>query len=158
MDSFGHALTIWRVVADWGQTLVKNIISKLVFGVCVSVSLKAFILLSLYRCNSVNMKWFVSFVRLCWFILFSSVNFKTIFPSEQWEMALGNGSTPAGGVTQEKAPVVNGTNMETLPRTGKQVIFVIEHLVIRLRNIYCNAKLVCKFDAIFNWNLKRNIM
>lgn len=41
-------------------------------------------------------------------------------------MALGNGSTPAaGGVTQEKAPVVNGTNMETLPRTGKQVIFVI---------------------------------
>ncbi|XP_049819591.1 ankyrin-3-like isoform X5 [Aethina tumida] len=35
-------------------------------------------------------------------------------------MALGNGSTPNGGVTQEKAPVVNGTNMETLPRTGKQ--------------------------------------
>ena len=37
-------------------------------------------------------------------------------------MALGNGSTPNGGVTQEKAPVVNGTNMETLPRAGKQVI------------------------------------
>lgn len=36
-------------------------------------------------------------------------------------MALGNGSTPNGGVTQEKAPVVNGTNMETLPRAGKQV-------------------------------------
>ncbi|XP_063920116.1 ankyrin-3-like isoform X2 [Zophobas morio] len=35
-------------------------------------------------------------------------------------MALGNGSTPNGGVTQEKAPVVNGTNMETLPRAGKQ--------------------------------------
>ncbi|KAG5900648.1 hypothetical protein JTB14_005921 [Gonioctena quinquepunctata] len=35
-------------------------------------------------------------------------------------MALGNGSTPNGGVTQEKAPVVNGTNMETLPRTTKQ--------------------------------------
>ncbi|XP_050502445.1 ankyrin-3 isoform X4 [Diabrotica virgifera virgifera] len=35
-------------------------------------------------------------------------------------MALGNGSTTNGGVTQEKAPVVNGTNMETLPRTGKQ--------------------------------------
>ncbi|CAH0546187.1 unnamed protein product [Brassicogethes aeneus] len=35
-------------------------------------------------------------------------------------MALGNGNTPNGGVTQEKAPVVNGTNMETLPRTGKQ--------------------------------------
>ncbi|KAF7267204.1 hypothetical protein GWI33_019537 [Rhynchophorus ferrugineus] len=34
-------------------------------------------------------------------------------------MALGNGSTPNGGVN-EKAPVVNGTNMETLPRTGKQ--------------------------------------
>ncbi|XP_030749087.1 ankyrin-3-like isoform X3 [Sitophilus oryzae] len=34
-------------------------------------------------------------------------------------MALGNGSTPNGGVS-EKAPVVNGTNMETLPRTGKQ--------------------------------------
>lgn len=46
-------------------------------------------------------------------------------------MALGNGSTPAGGgVTQEKAPVVNGTNMETLPRTGKQVSFVIGHMVI----------------------------
>lgn len=41
-------------------------------------------------------------------------------------MALGNGSTPAGGgVTQEKAPVVNGANMETLPRTGKQVIFLL---------------------------------
>lgn len=36
-------------------------------------------------------------------------------------MALGNGSTPNGGVAQEKAPVVNGSNMETLPRTGKQV-------------------------------------
>lgn len=37
-------------------------------------------------------------------------------------MALGNGSASAnGGVTQEKAPVVNGTNMETLPRAGKQV-------------------------------------
>lgn len=37
-------------------------------------------------------------------------------------MALGNGSTTAnGGVNSEKAPVVNGTNMETLPRTGKQV-------------------------------------
>lgn len=36
------------------------------------------------------------------------------------KMALGNGSTPNGGVS-EKAPVVNGTNMETLPRTGKQV-------------------------------------
>ncbi|XP_071050658.1 ankyrin-3-like isoform X4 [Onthophagus taurus] len=36
-------------------------------------------------------------------------------------MALGNGSaTTNGGVTQEKAPVVNGTAMETLPRTGKQ--------------------------------------
>ncbi|VEN62626.1 unnamed protein product [Callosobruchus maculatus] len=35
-------------------------------------------------------------------------------------MALGNGSTQNGGVTQEKAPVVNGTNMETLPRQGKQ--------------------------------------
>ncbi|KAK5640357.1 hypothetical protein RI129_011168 [Pyrocoelia pectoralis] len=36
-------------------------------------------------------------------------------------MALGNGSTTTnGGVTQEKAPVVNGTNMETLVRTGKQ--------------------------------------
>ncbi|XP_018323633.1 ankyrin-3 isoform X2 [Agrilus planipennis] len=36
-------------------------------------------------------------------------------------MALGNGSATAnGGVTQEKAPVVNGTNMETLPRTSKQ--------------------------------------
>lgn len=38
-------------------------------------------------------------------------------------MALGNGSATAnGGVTQEKAPVVNGNNMETLPRAGKQVI------------------------------------
>lgn len=41
-------------------------------------------------------------------------------------MALGNGGVTAtanGGVTPgpEKAPVVNGTNMETLPRTGKQV-------------------------------------
>lgn len=36
-------------------------------------------------------------------------------------MALGNGSAANGGVTQEKAPVVNGTNMETLPRSGKQV-------------------------------------
>lgn len=38
-------------------------------------------------------------------------------------MALGNGgvTTANGGVAQEKAPVVNGTNMETLPRTGKQV-------------------------------------
>ncbi|XP_074025695.1 uncharacterized protein isoform X3 [Leptinotarsa decemlineata] len=35
-------------------------------------------------------------------------------------MALGNGSTPNGGVTQEKAPVVNGANMETLPRSTKQ--------------------------------------
>ncbi|CAG9856109.1 unnamed protein product [Phyllotreta striolata] len=35
-------------------------------------------------------------------------------------MALGNGSAANGGVTQEKAPVVNGTNMETLPRAGKQ--------------------------------------
>lgn len=38
-------------------------------------------------------------------------------------MALGNGSAANGGVTQEKAPVVNGTNMETLPRSGKQVKF-----------------------------------
>lgn len=36
-------------------------------------------------------------------------------------MALGNGTTPNGGVTQEKAPVVNGTNMETLPRAEKKV-------------------------------------
>lgn len=36
-------------------------------------------------------------------------------------MALGNGSAANGGVAQEKAPVVNGTNVETLPRTGKQV-------------------------------------
>lgn len=41
-------------------------------------------------------------------------------------MALGNGGVTAtanGGVAPgpEKAPVVNGTNMETLPRTGKQV-------------------------------------
>ncbi|XP_045463961.1 ankyrin-3-like isoform X4 [Harmonia axyridis] len=35
-------------------------------------------------------------------------------------MALGNGTTPNGGVTQEKAPVVNGTNMETLPRAEKK--------------------------------------
>ncbi|XP_044766600.1 ankyrin-3-like isoform X3 [Coccinella septempunctata] len=35
-------------------------------------------------------------------------------------MALGNGTTPNGGVTQEKAPVVNGTNMETLPRSEKK--------------------------------------
>lgn len=39
-------------------------------------------------------------------------------------MALGNGSTPNGGVAQEKAPVVNGNNVETLPRTEKQVSFV----------------------------------
>lgn len=36
-------------------------------------------------------------------------------------MALGNGSAANGGVAQEKAPVVNGTNVETLPRSGKQV-------------------------------------
>lgn len=48
------------------------------------------------------------------------------------EMALGNGSATAnGGVTQEKAPVVNGTNMETLPRTGKQVKNSV--FIIRLR-------------------------
>lgn len=51
-------------------------------------------------------------------------------------MALGNGSTPNGGVTQEKAPVVNGTNMETLPRTGKQVKYNVclgnKHLKLRL--------------------------
>lgn len=42
--------------------------------------------------------------------------------SESARMALGNGSATAnGGVNAEKAPVVNGTNMETLPRTGKQV-------------------------------------
>ncbi|XP_050296421.1 ankyrin-3-like isoform X1 [Anthonomus grandis grandis] len=35
-------------------------------------------------------------------------------------MALGNGSAPNGAINSEKAPVVNGTNMETLPRTGKQ--------------------------------------
>ncbi|XP_017778994.1 PREDICTED: ankyrin-3-like isoform X4 [Nicrophorus vespilloides] len=35
-------------------------------------------------------------------------------------MALGNGSAANGGVAQEKAPVVNGTNMETLPRQSKQ--------------------------------------
>ncbi|XP_065160043.1 ankyrin-3-like isoform X3 [Atheta coriaria] len=35
-------------------------------------------------------------------------------------MALGNGNAANGGVAQEKAPVVNGTNMETLPRQNKQ--------------------------------------
>lgn len=45
-------------------------------------------------------------------------------------MALGNGSTTAnGGVNAEKAPVVNGTNMETLPRTGKQVNIFLSYII-----------------------------
>lgn len=46
-------------------------------------------------------------------------------------MALGNGgsTTANGAVNSEKAPVVNGTNMETLPRTGKQVRIPLLYLI-----------------------------
>lgn len=86
-------------------------------------------------------------------------------------MALGNGNTPTRGVTQEKAPVVNGTNIESLPRTGKQVnnqfFFVIKRLIVKKRmvtkkyhnvhswfkkthRVWCNLNVQC--------NLKRKIM
>lgn len=76
-------------------------------------------------------------------------------------MALGNGSTPAaGGVTQEKAPVVNGTNMETLPRTGKQVIFVIvttfTYLIMKFLRLLNLFEYSHSRGKVFNGNLKRN--
>lgn len=70
-------------------------------------------------------------------------------------MALGNGSAANGGVTQEKAPMVNGTNMETLPRAGNKVKKIVYRTDVRRRATSRRSPGICIIGIVQVEHLRR---